>query len=356
MTTLAAGPALRLFDAAADAAVAQLAPLRGRAVHVNGASGVLAANLIALLSEASRRGDLGLRLYASARRPLDDVALFRFLGLAPDVAWEVASAEETVLPAEPGLIAVHTASFAAPADYLREPLATLRANTDGLLRTWEEAVRAGAGHVVFFSSAEVYGQPPASAMPTSETYAGAPDLADPRSIYAEAKRAGEVLGAVLSAEHGIPFTALRPWNLYGPGQRLGDARVPMAFVRQALADGEVRLTSDGTPRRCPCWVWDGLLQALACLAPGAPERAFNVGSATTEVTMLELARACAVAAGLPAETATAVPDAPARGLARCVPDTARVARRAPAPLPDPTPLGTGLEALRAWVTWSLDHA
>jgi nucleoside-diphosphate-sugar epimerase len=352
-----AGPSTRaLFDAAVGAAAEQLAPLRGTAIHVSGASGFLASNLLALLHEASRTAGLGLRLFASARRPAGDVPVFAFLGLRPEITWQVAPVERTTLPPVAGLVAVHTASFGAPGDYMREPLATFRANTDGLVGLYEQAARGGAGHVVYFSSAEVYGQPPAGAIPTPERFGGAPDLASPRSIYGESKRMAEVLGAVLAEQHGIPFTALRPFNLYGPGQRLDDGRVPMEFVRLALDEGAVPLASDGTPRRSPCFVWDGLLQVIACLRPGAPTQAFNIGDPTSEIGMLDLARRCAVAAGIDAGAVTAGPAGPGGAIARAVPQVDRVLRHASPALPAFTPLDEGLPTLRDWIGWLRHHA
>jgi nucleoside-diphosphate-sugar epimerase len=341
------------FDAAAEQAIEALRPLAGKAIHVNGASGFLASNLVALIHHANVLAGLGIRLHASARRPLEAVALFRFLGVRPDVDWQLAAAEASTLPAAEGAIAIHTASFGAPRDYMREPLATFEANTKGVTRLFDEAERVGAGHVVYFSSAEVYGQ--ATEVPTSEDYPGAPDLTSPRSIYGESKRMAEVLGAVRSDQSGIPFTVLRPWNLYGPGQRLADGRVPMEFMRLALAEGQVQLASDGTPRRCPCFVWDGLLQVIDALSPAAAPRAFNIGNPAEELTMLELARSCAESAGLPESAVRYDQAARAAGLARCVPDVSRVAALAPHGR-SWTPLADGLPVLRDWVDWSLRDA
>ena len=341
------------FDSAAEAAAEQLTPLRGRPIHVNGASGFLASNLIALLDRASALGGLRLSLHASARRPRQQVSLFRFLGLDPQVRWERSPAETTTLPELEGCVAIHTASYGAPADYLGQPMETFRANTDGLIRTFQEARRIGAAHVVYLSSAEVYGQPPRESIPTPEDYLGGPDLGDVRSIYAESKRMAEVLGAALSRETGIPFTAVRPWNLYGPGQRLGDGRVPIALMRMALEQDSISLQSDGTPRRSVCFAWDGLLQLIACLDPtGAPAGPVNIGNPDDELTILELAHRCAEAAGLPAGRVQCAPPGAGGGLARCLPEVSRVRARARVPLPPLTPLAEGLSLLREWVQWS----
>ena len=341
------------FDSAAAAVADQLTPLRGSAIHVNGASGFLASNLIALLDRASALGGLRLRLHASARRPREQVSLFRFLGVDPQVRWECSPAETTTLPDLEGCVAIHTASYGAPADYLSRPMETFRANTDGLIRTFQEAARIGAAHVVYLSSAEVYGQPPRESIPTPEDYPGGPDLGDVRSIYGESKRMAEVLGAALSSETGIPFTAVRPWNLYGPGQRIGDGRVPIALMRMALEQGGVRLQSDGTPRRSVCFAWDGLLQLVACLDPtGAAAGPVNIGNPDDELTILELAQRCAQAAGVPAGHVECAPPGAGGGLARCSPEVSRVRARARVSFPPLTPLAEGLSLLREWVQWS----
>jgi len=343
------------FAAAAAAAAEQLESLAGVAIHVNGASGFLASNLVALLDRAGTTHGLGLRLHASARRPVEQVPLFRFLGARPSVEWDCAPAETTTLPDVPGCVAIHTASYGAPADYLREPLATFRANTEGLIQTFREASRVGAAHVVYLSSAEVYGQPPPEAIPTPEDFRGGPDLGDARAIYGESKRMAEVLGVVLAQETGIPFTAVRPWNLYGPGQRVDDGRVPIALMRMAVGSEEIRLQSDGTPRRSPCFVWDGLVQLAACLAPArASAGPVNIGDPSEELSIIELARKCAEEAGMPLDSVHSSPPGTSRGLLRCAPDIERVQSRAYPPLPPMTPLSEGLALLREWVCWSLE--
>jgi UDP-glucuronate decarboxylase len=352
MTTLTSA-----LEQATGAAAEQLRSLDGAAIHVNGASGFLASNLLALLHRASERHGLGLRLHASARRPIDQVGVFEFLGVSPTVQWELAPAETTTLPDVEGVVAVHTASYGAPADYLRDPMAVFQSNTAGLIRTFAQAERVGAAHVVYLSSAEVYGQPPDAAIPTREDFRGGPDLADVRSIYAESKRMAEVLGVTLSRQTGIPFTAVRPWNLYGPGQRIADGRVPMALMRMAIEDGAIALNSDGTPRRSPCFVWDGLLQLIACLDPaGAACGPVNIGNPDHELTIAELAHRCAEVAGLSPGLVRTAPSGSAQGLMRCAPDIDRVRTRARGQLPPLTSLSDGLSLLRDWVAWSQCNA
>ncbi|MFN0066138.1 MAG: NAD-dependent epimerase/dehydratase family protein [Limisphaerales bacterium] len=344
-----------LLEAAVASAGPALAPLRDAAVYVTGASGFLAASLLAFLKVADERHGLGLRLAGSARRTAAQVPLFRYLDVAAPATWEVAPAEAAVLPAADGLIVVHAASYGSPRDYLREPLATYEANTTALLRLYRQAAARGARHFVYVSTAEVYGQPPESAMPTPEDYIGGLDTLAVRSVYGESKRMAEVLGACLAAETSVPFTALRPWNLYGPGQRRDDGRVPVEFLRQAAEEGAIILASDGTPRRCPCFVWDGIRQIAATLgASSASPVAWNIGNPAEEITMLDLARRCAATAGLPADAVRWNPAAKAGGMSRSVPDVCRVqALAGDVPF---RPLADGLAATLDWLRFLARHA
>jgi dTDP-glucose 4,6-dehydratase/UDP-glucuronate decarboxylase len=200
---------------------------------------------------------------------------------------------------------------------------------------------------VYFSSAEVYGQPPDSQIPTPETYVGGLDTLAIRSIYGESKRMAEVLGVCLGEQQDTPLTVIRPWNVYGPGQRLDDGRVPVEFIRQARRDKAIKLASNGTPSRAFCHVWDALTQVAATLGHSAKTAAFNIGNGTEEISMLDLARRCATISGIPPEAVTFDPLVRAGGLQRCAPDVSAILSRMTPPLSF-TPLNVGLATLVEW--------
>jgi len=281
---------------------------------------------------------------------MEQVPLFNFLGIRPEVEWEIAPVEAACLPDAKNLIVLHAASHGSPRDYLCHAIETFEANTRSLVRLFKLCDAIRVKQFVFFSSAEIYGQPPETAIPTPENFVGGIDTLSLRSIYGESKRMGEVLGVSLGHEQRIPFTVLRPWNIYGPGQRLEDGRVPMEFIRQALAEGAIRLASNGTPRRAFCFVWDGIRQIVATLGRDAPVGAFNIGDRSEELSILELARQCAAACDLPASAVRYDPNAKAPGLNHCSPDTRAVAYLAGEAW-TPTPLSTGLPVLRDWASF-----
>lgn len=320
-------------------------PLKNAAVCITGASGFLAASLVAFFSELDRVGGLSLKLYANARRLPIDVPLFRFLDLSPKAIWTKAAVEDAVLPKVDNLFVVHAASYGSPRDYLREPIATFNANIQGLMQLFNQERKIS--RFVYFSSAEIYGQPPDGQIPTRETYFGGLNTLALRSIYGESKRMAEVLGVCLGEQKGVSFTAIRPWNVYGPGQRLEDGRVPMEFIRQAMQNKAIKLMSNGVPSRAFCHVWDAMKQIAAALCYSGKSAAFNVGNGTEEISILSLARRCAAACDLPVDAVTFDPCASVDGLQRCAPDVTAILTHIPSIQPF-TSLNVGLATLVEW--------
>ena len=342
---------IRLHEQLLHQAVAHSASwserLRDKSILVTGASGFLASSLLVFLDRMDRHYRLGIDLHATARRSADQIDLFQFLGVEPPGRWVRASVEDTEVPAIPGIIVVHTASFGSPKDYQRQPMETFEANTRGLLGLFAEAAQAKASQIVYLSTAEIYGQPPDDHIPTGEDYIGGLPTLSPRSIYGESKRMAEVLGACQSQLTGIPFTAIRPWNIYGPGQRLADGRVPMEFMRQALADRKITLLSNGSPRRSFCHAWTGVRQMAGLLGAAHLAGAWNVGFGLGETSMLETARSCARVCGLADAAVAYNPEAVAPGMQRSSPDTTKIDREL-GTIP-PVPLDKGLKTLREWI-------
>lgn len=342
----------QLLDLAmADYEAVNISHLKGAKIFVTGASGFLATSLLVFLSRLDRRNGLNLKLAASARRPSAYIPLFNFLDETPQVEWQQARVEDTVLP-RGSWIVVHAASHGSPKDYLREPLETYSANVQGLIHLLgqKEHIR----QFVYFSSAEIYGQASSSCIPTREDYVGGSQTMSVRSIYGESKRMAEVLGVCLTRQHQLPLTVLRPWNVYGPGQRLEDGRVPMEFVRQAKADGRIALSSDGSPTRSFCYVWDAIRQITSLLGHDEKQVAYNIGNGTEEISVLELARIVARACDLPDGSVTYDMVARSDSLQRCAPDVSRVTALE-SPKREFTPIETGLRTLVEWYQYlSLD--
>jgi dTDP-L-rhamnose 4-epimerase len=129
---------------------------------------------------------------------------------------------------------------------------------------------------------------------------------DPRSVYAATKLAQEHLCGAFGRETGVPVTALRYHNVYGPRMPRDTPYAGVASIfRSAFAAGRApRVFEDGGQRRDFVHVRDvarANVLALQQTAPGA----FNVASGTPR-TVLDMAHALAAACDAPPEAAPVV--------------------------------------------------
>ena len=189
---------------------------------------------------------------------------------------------------------IHAASIASPTYYRRYPIETMDANVHGLRALLDHARarqmrQSPIGGLLFLSSSEIYGDPPAEHIPTPETYRGNVSCTGPRACYDEAKRYGETLCVNFAGHVGIPVTVARPFNNYGPGLKITDRRVLPDFAADVLAGRDIVLYSDGNPRRTFCYVADAVIGYYKVLVGGRPGEAYNIGVEEPEVSIRELA-------------------------------------------------------------------
>jgi GDP-4-dehydro-6-deoxy-D-mannose reductase len=122
-------------------------------------------------------------------------------------------------------IVVHLAAVAAVTTSVKDPRLAWRVNLDGTLNlVLAMQAYAPAAHLLFVSSAEVYGDSLKAAAPVSED-----SLLRPVNPYAASKAAADILVRQASAT-GLSATVVRPFNHTGPGQ--SDAFVAPNFARQ----------------------------------------------------------------------------------------------------------------------------
>lgn len=184
----------------------------------------------------------------------------------------------------------HMASIASPIFYRKYPIETLDANIWGLRRLLDFYCEKPIKGLVFFSSSEIYGDPMPENIPTPETYRGNVDCQGPRACYDEAKRFGETMCYLFHQRYGMPITIIRPFNNYGPGMRLNDARVPADFANAVRQNKDIVMFSDGSPTRTFCYISDaitGYLKGLLHAAEGF--EAFNIGIDKPEISIKRLA-------------------------------------------------------------------
>ncbi|GAA3420408.1 UDP-glucuronic acid decarboxylase family protein [Streptosporangium vulgare] len=252
--------------------------MNGRRVVVTGGAGFVGSHLCErLVAEGAEVVCLDNFLTGSPRnvRHLVGLPVFRLVECDVTGFVHVPGAVDLVL---------HLASAASPADYLRHPIATLKAGSLGTLHALGLA-REKEARLVLASTSEVYGDP--LEHPQRESYWGNVNPVGPRSVYDEAKRFAEALTTAYRTSHGTDTAIVRIFNTYGPRMRPYDGRAIPTFVRQALRGEPITVAGDGGQTRSVCYV-DDTVEGIVALARGGLTGPVNIGN-PTELTMLALA-------------------------------------------------------------------
>ena len=189
---------------------------------------------------------------------------------------------------------IHAASIASPIYYRKHPIETMDANVNGLRFLLEYSLKQKKEYnpvegFLFFSSSEIYGDPPEQYVPTPETFRGYVSCTGPRACYDESKRYGETLCVNFAKQYDFPIKIARPFNNYGPGLKITDRRVLPDFARDVFAGRDIVLLSDGSPTRTFCYVADAIIGYYKVLLNGRSGEAYNIGVEEPEISMLELA-------------------------------------------------------------------
>lgn len=220
---------------------------------------------------------------------------------------------------------VHLAAILGVQNVLDRPAATLAENVRLLETALGFAARQRAlERFVFASTSEVYaGSLAFMAMPVptpEDTPLALPPLEQPRTSYMLSKLYGEAM-----VRHaGLPFTIVRPHNVYGP-------RMGLSHVVPQLLEKAYRAPEGGTlevfsveHRRTFCFIDDAVeMLVRAATVPATAGTVLNLGNQAPEVPIGTLAEVVAKTVG---KRLTIVPKPPTPGSpARRCPDMSRMA-------------------------------
>jgi nucleoside-diphosphate-sugar epimerase len=183
---------------------------------------------------------------------------------------------------------VHMASIAGVDTVMKNPVTTMEVSLIGTTNALQAAHAAGGvKRFIDFSTSEVFGTYAFRVNEGNVTSLGA--VGEARWTYAVSKLATEHLAHNYYRQFGLPTCAIRPFNIYGPGQ-VGEGAIH-AFVTRALRGEPILIHNQGDQIRAWCYI-DDIVEAvlLALVRDDAIGETFNIGNPRSTVTIYHLAR------------------------------------------------------------------
>jgi len=215
---------------------------------------------------------------------------------------------------------IHMAAILGVSKSAYEPVECLDVNILGTRNVLQACVIHGVKKILLPSSSEVYGEP--QKIPIEES-----DTLQPKSEYGVSKSVCEEYLKAYKKQHGLDFTIVRYFNVYGEEQR--HSWVMAKFVNNAILGKPLKIYGDGNQIRAFCHVRDAAEGTVAALlSEKASGHALNIGNQKEVISVKDLAmKAIEIAGGsaslemVPLENSDRSKD---REIFKRVPSTAKV--------------------------------
>jgi nucleoside-diphosphate-sugar epimerase len=169
---------------------------------------------------------------------------------------------------------IHLAARTSVPRSVKDPIDTNKINVEGTLNVLVAARDAKVKRVVFAASSSAYGETPT--LPKVETM-----QPEPISPYGVAKYAGELYAQMFGRVYGLENVSLRYFNIFGPRQDPDSpySGVLAKFCTAFLEKTQPLVFGDGEQSRDFTFVENAVAaNLLACEAPNASGRVFNIGT------------------------------------------------------------------------------
>lgn len=252
-----------------------LEELRSKRIFITGATGFFGRWLIESIAYANDRLKLGCEVWLLVRSPERFALQAPHLAKRPDFFQWPGDVRSFAFP--PGRFShvIHAATVSSHYVSSEENVDTIVNGTRHVLAFCQAA---GVARLLFVSSGAVYG-PQLPEMPSlSETYLGGPDPTSLASAYAESKRMAELLCVIAARQSGFEITVARCFAFVGPYLPLDTHFAIGNFMRDVLAQRDIRILGHGQVIRSYLYAADLAVWLWQILCKGQTGQAYNVGS------------------------------------------------------------------------------
>lgn len=326
------------------------AALGGKRIFITGGTGFIGSLVLRSLRERASQTNLGISVTVLSRNPQ------AFRELRPELLWPgltFLKGDVESFRFEPGSHFDYVLHGGNPSDPPGDEAVALRfwqtvvEGTNRLL-TEVDRLEKPPARILLLSSGAIYGPQPAEVPAFTED-----SQAEAGSAYADAKLAAEKVMADFAQKRGIGLTIARIFACAGPYVPLQGRFALGQFIRAARDEGEIRIRSDGKPKRSYL-AGDELAHWLLTLLArgGTSTEIFNVGSNDT-LTIREIAEAVRDTFKARGKTVSIVLEpSPSEGLApNYIPDIHRIEEKYGL-----KPVKSSVEAIRETIEWVLNES
>ena len=244
--------------------------LENKTVLVTGAAGFIGANLAKrLLNDFATVKVIGIDSitdYYDVRlkqERLDELSRFgeRFIFVKDNIA-NKAAIEDIFAQYQPQVV-VNLAAQAGVRYSITNPDAYIESNLIGFYNILEACRHHGVEHLVYASSASVYGSNKKVPYSTDDK------VDNPVSLYAATKKSNELMAHAYSKLYNIPSTGLRFFTVYGPCGRPDMAY--FGFTNKLLKGDTIQIFNYGNCKRDFTFV-DDIVEGVVRIMQHAPEK------------------------------------------------------------------------------------
>jgi nucleoside-diphosphate-sugar epimerase len=260
-------------------------PWRGARLLITGGTGFFGRWLLESFAHINDRLGLGMQACALSRDPQSFAKRVPALAARSDLRLLQGDVRHFTTAAGPWDLVLHAAATSSHPIDDGEMSGTLVEGTRQVLRCAKDA---GARRLLTVSSGAVYGRLDSTTGAVAEDHPNATDLTLQDNTYAMGKRLAEQLTLEAGQGGELQVSIARCFAFVGPQLPLNAHFAIGSFMRQALAEGSIRLEGDGMAVRSylhaadlTLWLWGLLLRA-------PNQGIYNVGS-SQPIQLAELA-------------------------------------------------------------------